>query len=52
MRAEAITLAVCTLAALAITLYVTLTPGTQYAWDGAAIGAWIATAWQVTRVIP
>ncbi len=40
------TLLVCVLAAVGLTLYVALTPGVQYAFDGAAVVAWIATAYE------
>jgi len=38
--------------AFALTLYIWLTPGVQYAFDGAAVVAWIATAWEIMNAAP
>lgn len=35
--------------ALGLTLYVWLTPGVQYAFEAAAVVAWIGTAYEASR---
>lgn len=40
------------LLALGLTLYVTLTPGVQYVWDGAAVAAWLGVSYEIVQVIP
>lgn len=41
------TVLVCFVAAVALTLYVQLTAGAQYAFDGAAVVAWCAFAYEL-----